>query len=118
MAEPRIAALLTPMQIAVQSKGQRPGAAIENTIKKLQEENKRLKAKQTAGIVKTAGKMKPNSVRLPRELHGMVPVIDGKRVCFKYNLSKGCRDQNCTRGVHRCMVPGCGTSKHGTHNHE
>ena len=37
---------------------------------------------------------------------------DGRRICWRYNMSNGCNDAapgaQCQRGVHVCAEPGCG----------
>eukprot|EP00973_Karenia_brevis_P002505 342281-Karenia_brevis.AAC.1 len=47
---------------------------------------------------------------MPKELIGMASQINGENPSYAYNLegcSKGSNGR-CPRGVHKCMVPGCG----------
>ena len=89
-------------------------------INKLREEVKRLKSnhkgdnkgkgKGKGGDKGKGGKNKKNPA-MPKELHGMNNTVDGKKLCFDYNMKKGCTSRGvnaCTRGSHLCCYPGCG----------
>ena len=72
---------------------------------------------------KSTAKNAPKSkVRMPSELIGMSSTTPkGDHICFAYNLKSGCSSkkkdgEQCDRGWHVCMVPGCGAS-HSVPNH-
>ena len=53
----------------------------------------------------------PRGPKMPRELIGCNWVLDGQKLCFDFNLAKGCSNKMvgaCSKGLHRCAVPGCG----------
>ena len=140
MEENRFQTLLGPYKLAVESKHRSEPTSgdkrLSDEVARLREENKRLKLNNRGNKDKGKdrgkgpskdkgrgnqdpkgkgkGKGKGDSSRgpsMPKALHGMNPFVDGKRVCFDYNLSHGCRArgvEECQLGVHRCMYPGCG----------
>ena len=58
---------------------------------------------------------KDRSGALPKELIGMNASVDGKKVCYAYNMRHGCKvsgEERCEKGYHLCMFPGCG-ERHG-----
>jgi hypothetical protein len=47
---------------------------------------------------------------MPKELIGQSSVVDGEKICFDYNLAKGCDQKGvdrCPKGVHKCAFPNC-----------
>ena len=55
-------------------------------------------------------KDKGRSAPMPKELHGMRSEIDGKRLCFAYNMRGGCNvsgKDRCQKGWHMFCFPGC-----------
>ena len=47
---------------------------------------------------------------MPQELHGMRSEINGKNLCFAYNMKNGCSTSGkdrCERGHHMCCYPEC-----------
>ena len=53
---------------------------------------------------------RPHSVPMPKELHGMKSEINGKKLCYSYNMRSGCTvsgKDRCERGFHMCCYPGC-----------
>ena len=47
---------------------------------------------------------------MPQELHGMRSEINGKNLCFAYNMRNGCSTSGkdrCERGHHMCCYPEC-----------
>lgn len=128
MVEPRIQALLFPLQAASQKVVSAPGnsagdkrLAAEN--ERLMNEVKRMKAsagkganpKGAKGGKGKGGKGKKEGYRrgtpMPKSLLGMSMFIAGEPPCFNYNLPHGCKAkgvERCSAGVHKCMHPGCG----------
>eukprot|EP00438_Fugacium_kawagutii_P031543 Skav209364 [mRNA] locus=scaffold1388:122952:124220:- [translate_table: standard] len=56
-------------------------------------------------------------VKMPKELHGLQPMKNKKRLCFGFNLGKcdnQCTDNECERGLHLCMR--CWKPGHGAVN--
>jgi hypothetical protein len=118
--EPRICALLFPLQGHSRSSGadgsqhKRGG----DEIQRLREEVKRLKSSDSGNKGKGKGKGKGNSKGkgegkrsvMPKELVGMCSTYNGQPLCFSYNSSRGCTSgvEKCERGLHRCAFPGCG----------
>ena len=62
---------------------------------------------------KGAGKKSKDRSSLPKELIGMTSRIGNERVCFAFNLGGCSAGASCKKGVHKCMVPNCGSSSHG-----
>lgn len=57
---------------------------------------------------KGKGKAKGN---MPAALQGCVSSIDGKRICYSFNISTctgAVAGQECVRGIHKCCGQGCG----------
>ena len=79
---------------------------------------------QPARKGKGKGKSKTKRGRgpnVPKDLVGKsLETVDGRRICWPYNLSSGCTDATpggqCSRGMHVCAEPGCGKS-HSLQNH-
>ena len=122
LLEPRILALLNPRPSGGRSSFDPPAKrGADPEIERLREDNKRLRtqAKQANRNTQPDKPGKANGKRskasMPSELRGYEPTIDGKRVCFGFNMKKGCTDKTsdntCSRGAHLCLQ--CGTSKHG-----
>ena len=47
---------------------------------------------------------------MPKELRGMRSEIDGKKLCYAYNMKSGCTvsgKDRCERGFHMCCYPEC-----------
>jgi hypothetical protein len=47
---------------------------------------------------------------MPKELIGQSSGVDGEKICFDYNLAKGCDQKGvdrCPKGVHKCAFPNC-----------
>ena len=130
MHEPRITSLLNPLQL---SSGHQHVAASGNKrtaeVDKLHQEIKKLRAnakgsgRETTGNVnargakqKGKGRSGEGFTKMPKELIGLPPRLDGEAICFSFNLAKGCMsslDGNnaCSRGKHVCMR--CGSTGHG-----
>jgi hypothetical protein len=122
LKEHRLSALITQMPRSGGG-GQSHGHKRESgELAELREEVKRLKAAGGKGGKqagnnhpkgKGGGKQQKKGTNkggiVPAELKGCNPTLDGKRLCFAYNLG-GC-DQSkdsCAKGLHKCMRPGCG----------
>ena len=129
IAEPRIKALLNPFPKAHRGGGgqkrdsaELSGLAAEN--KRLKESLNKARAATPGGKSKGKGSGKPkgnkkdDAIRVPKELIGLPTTTrQGKRFCFTYNLG-GCQGgNNCPRGEHKCMKPGCESSSHGFRDH-
>ena len=135
MLEPRIVAFLNPLPLPYGG-GQRsePSGSKrrpDKEVERLQEENKRMRLQlQQKKDGKDAGKNKGRgkggrsgeksnargNVRMPRELIGLSPEVNGFAACFDYNLQKGCsrscdKNGSCDKGKHACMR--CGSTSHG-----
>ena len=98
-----------------------------DTVNQLRNEIKRLKSSNSGskgsgkggnkggsggGKDGKAGK-KPRGLNpsMPKELRGMVHEVNGKRLCFAYNMRAGCDtrgEHRCPKGDHLCCYPGCG----------
>ena len=129
MKEQRIVALLNPYQLpAGSSRGSGDGAPHQKRERdsdpeksQLREDLKRAKmALQKAnkgGSSGSKGKGKGKSDKnirgssLPKELIGLEPTFNGKRLCFDFNLGKCSGSGKCQRGAHMCMR--CGDDDHG-----
>eukprot|EP00973_Karenia_brevis_P031338 4324886-Karenia_brevis.AAC.1 len=122
LGDAQIRMLLTQMPGGQSSKRE-----TSTEVDKLREEVKRLKSNpqwtyqgSTKGKGKEKGKGKGSkgkvskTLPMPRELvdAGAVPTIGDQRLCFNYNMVKGCTNTvnngACSRGVHRCAKMGCG----------
>jgi len=131
--EPRIVVLMMPLPAARVPAAVEPNPAKRNSdaaeINRLREEVKRLKSSASSGprpvqqMHKSAapmstggkkdkggGKKQRLNIRLPAELvgvSGLQPVWEGKKICFDFNMAKGCQAENsvhgCPRGHHICM---------------
>ena len=131
MLEPRIVNLLNPHQVAMSSGGRQTQlpAGIkrgnDDALNSALAENKRLK-QQLKGDKGKGGKgrggkddksrKKKRDFKMPTELAGLNPTIDGVNACFDYNMKKGCSNQvdgngACPRGKHGCLR--CGSTGHG-----
>ena len=47
---------------------------------------------------------------MPKELIGMLPNIQGQKLCFLYNMKQGCKvsgQDGCDKGAHLCCHPTC-----------
>ena len=96
---------------------------LKNEIKKLKSESSRGSQSNNESRSKGGGKSKSkggnkgkgNQTRqhntpLPKELHGMKAEVNGKKLCFSYNMKSGCNvsgQDRCDRGYHMCCYPGC-----------
>jgi hypothetical protein len=139
MLEPRIISFLNPYQVASnQASGHRgePAASKkregDRDLERLREENKRLRLQLQSGRSNNKNQnrndargSKPGSssargnIRLPKELIGLSPHVDGVNACYDFNMSKGCDRQvdgngACPRGRHACMR--CGSTGRGAHS--
>jgi hypothetical protein len=137
--EPRIVALMVPLQRSAGSSGDGGGGKRDAEIQALKEEVKRLKANPPSRPPKVAAPVlsqpppeafkggrkgrgkrggKSNSgQRMPRELIGLNPTYKGARLCFDYNLIKGCSRTvdsmgACSEGKHLCMRCGGNHAQH------
>ena len=122
MAEPRIAALLFPLPLAsvrMPHVPVNPDKRQSAELDRLKGEIKTLRAHSSGSqsvnspAVKAAGKgkRKQQVPRMPKELIGMEFSIDGKNLCYSYNMTVGCSTRGvdrCEKGLHRCAFPGCG----------
>jgi hypothetical protein len=127
MLEPRIQALLFPLQAGSAKQVSTPGQSSGD--KRLASENEKLRADikklksspakgngykgQKGGKGKGKGKGNKGSWArsMPVPLIGMAPSIAGERPCYDYNMTQGCKTRGvdrCASGVHKCMFPGCG----------
>ena len=83
-------------------------------LDKLRQENQRLKAKVSKGEGKARGKGKGGGkngrdryTNVPQSLIGLNTTLDGKRLCFAYNLGSCMRGvDKCDKGLHNCMKCG------------
>jgi len=122
MVEPRVVALLLPLassaprQVSQQSATKRGGDELErlrDEVKKLRQQGKGDgKDGKGKGVKGKGGKPKKDrGPRVPEELRGMSTKLDGKPLCFNYNMAHGCSQKGvdrCSRGEHCCALPGCG----------
>jgi hypothetical protein len=151
LREPRIIAFLSPLPLGARSApaniggGKRGG---DRELEQLREDNKRLKTRlqfwpndaggnprQMGGKGKGKGKAKGKAsssgdgkgrqsngaIRLPQELIGLNSTVGGVKVCFDFNMSKGCPRKilvqtndglgSCEKGAHLCMR--CESTNHG-----
>ena len=92
-------------------------------IKKLEQANAKGKGDQSGkgygnGKDKNKGKGKGNGghakkdrgINMPKELIGMLPNIQGQKLCFLYNMKQGCKvsgQDGCDKGAHLCCHPTC-----------
>jgi hypothetical protein len=118
--EPRICALLFPLQGHSRSSGSEGNQHKRggDEVQRLREEVKRLKSSDFGNKGKGKGKGKGNSkgkgegkrTSMPKELFGMCSTYNGQPLCFSYNTSRGCISgvEKCERGLHKCAFPGCG----------
>jgi hypothetical protein len=113
--------------------------SLEQSVKDLREENKRLRTKgpqtpassyshqQSSGgggkgsKGKGKGKSKNHSPKVPPGLVGKsFQTSHGEPICFAYNLPGGCTQaapgRRCQRGLHVCAEPGC-TAHHSLQKH-
>ena len=89
--------------------------------RKLMKENQKLKdqlrelksaSDKKTRVEKPAVKKMP--VKLPKDLWGLEPMKQGKRICYGFNLNNcrnTCKDNECERGLHVCMK--CWKPGHG-----
>eukprot|EP00973_Karenia_brevis_P095869 12429516-Karenia_brevis.AAC.1 len=123
LGDEQVKMLLT--QLPATSAGQKRD---NSELDRLREENKRLRSASASswqnnfGKGKSAGKGKKGTGKqgkggntpMPRELidMGCVPSINGQRLCYSYNMQKGCqnnvKDGECQNGAHKCAKRGCG----------
>ena len=121
LVEPRVLALMMPYRVGNRA----PGAGSSQGGNKRHHDegavtvkpNKKHKASGDKGGGKGKGRggKKHSGPPLPSELRGMTTVFDGRKLCFDYNMHKGCStsgQEGCPKGLHRCMFPGCG-ERHG-----
>jgi hypothetical protein len=120
ISEPRICALLFPLQGHSRSSGSEGGQSKRggDEIQRLREEVKRLKHSDSGNKGKGKAKSKGNSKgkgqgkrsTMPSELIGMCSTYNGQPLCFNYNTTRGCISgvAKCDRGLHKCAFPGCG----------
>ena len=121
LVEPRVLALMMPCRVGNRA----PGAGSSQGGNKRHHDegavtvkpNKKHKASGDKGGGKGKGRggKKHSGPPLPSELRGMTTVFDGRKLCFDYNMHKGCStsgQEGCPKGLHRCMFPGCG-ERHG-----
>ena len=135
--EPRIAQLLLQRQKPIGKSEPADGGHKRNNdndheLDRLRKENKRLKADANKGggnkgkgrgngggngdggkgKGKGGGKGRDSGDRgtMPRELIGMNSKVNGKSLCFDYNMKKRCpvKGERCSLGEHLCAKPGCG----------
>ena len=117
LGELRIQALLMPI---------RGGDAVKGTRKRISESparGARKKANRKTGDYanakagnskgKAAGKDKKGNARMPQELIGMESSHNGRRICYGYNMVRGCSESvnsanECRFGLHVCCRRGCG----------
>jgi len=128
--EPRILAFLNPLpSLAARSSGDDHGGqskrSAEKEIERLKGELKKAKTgggrgDQRGGGKGVGGKGKKRDkkpfIKMPKDLIGLSPLINGVGGCFDYNLRKGCElsiDGNgaCKWGKHACLR--CGSTGHG-----
>ena len=137
MFEPRIVAFLNPLPLSAraapvsEASGTKRGG--NKKLERLKEDNKRMrqqlqnkkpngdaqKGKGGGKVGKSTGSSSGagrGQVRLPKELIGLSPTVDGISTCFDFNMHKGCQrtiDGNgaCAKGRHACMR--CESTGHG-----
>ena len=127
MVEHRVVSLLNPLPLPSGSRSQHDNGEssknkrLTNELNQLRSQLKKSKTDSTAprrknndSVNKAGGKgtgKKGRPPPMPRELIGFSSVYEGQKLCFDYNLEKGCTHKGvdgCDRGIHRCMFPGCG----------
>jgi hypothetical protein len=127
--EPRIQALLFELPLGTGSAGSNRGGqkrGNEDNEQRLREEVKRLKAALGKGNAKGQGNgggkgdrkgkgggknKRKGSPNMPQALIGMDKNVNGKPICFDFNMKKGCthhKADRCPSGEHLCAYPGCG----------
>ena len=76
----------------------------QSAAAKAKKGNGKGKGKGAQAIKKPNKKKQIANQRMPRDLIGLNPTIEGEKVCYSFNL-KGCKHSGnkCERGVHRCM---------------
>lgn len=127
----RIKAILTPSQeLPGGPKSKREldvdtAAQVQQEIKRMrgrqqqqpQSQPKRNRHKKGKGQGKK-GKQETNNPRMPKRLINMLEVVNGEKACYAFNL-EACPQKGacCAKGVHACMVPGCGATDHGVLGH-
>ena len=79
--------------------------------------NDRRQAPRDGGTGGKGGQGKGKGPNMPKELVGMAHQDEqGKRICYGFNMSVGCKDASpgasCQRGRHVCCKPQC----HGSHS--
>ena len=134
LLEPRLVHLMLPLPLtsrpASSSSGEKKRDS-DNQLNQLRGELKKLKAGggggkggkgggkngggsrgsgggKDGGGKATGGKKQPT---MPKELRGMLFEVDGKRLCYAYNMKSGCSTRGvdkCSKGHHLCCYPGCG----------
>jgi hypothetical protein len=141
LAEPRIVALMMPLPSAKSTVAGDSGATKRSAdvaeLNRLREEVKRLKTRgqssssgSQGGGPKGGSKGKksdkkaqkfndkqsnrfPGELKGKKDLHGL---IDGKRICFDYNMKKSCHEttnaNGCHKGHHICMRCGGNHPQH------
>ena len=129
MVHPRVVHLLLPLPLSNgSSKKQEPHVdkkrdqSEASQVQRLMNEIKKMKSSKGEGkgagkgggskVAKGANRNKrAGGAAMPKELIGMTPEVNGKRVCYSYNMPRGCDvsgEDKCTRGYHLCCFPGCG----------
>lgn len=125
LTDPAFLTLLLPLP-GGRASSSKDGEAVEveptgQGKRKLMKENQKLKDQirdlksepdKKKRIEKPAVKKMP--VKLPKELWGLEPMKQGKRICYGFNLGKcsnTCKDNECEKGLHVCMK--CWKPGHG-----
>ena len=118
LARPNVSFHLLPLANSAPARPV-PKANPNNANKRKLEDPPRVTAPVPPKHPKTKGKGKGKSKRkgrgpnVPKELVGKaLETTDGRRICWPYNMSSGCKDASaggqCQRGAHVCAEPGCG----------
>ena len=135
LEEPRVLTLIVPLQNAGQAKQAKEPRANTSELDSLRAQVKRLQA-EVKGKGKDAGKKgkskdsagskngrqsgKRSGPRLPKELIGCEPMVNGHPVCFDYNMSQGCSHRGvpfCSKGSHKCCNPACAKGEGDDHSY-
>lgn len=132
--EPRIVTFLIPLPLAtrsMQTEGNQGKKSHDAENERLKKENEALRSRMRTGGSSSKGKgegkssgrdpkrqkVAGNGPRMPKDLLGLNPKVDGINACYAFNLNSGCNntvDGNgaCNKGRHACMK--CGSTGHGS----
>ena len=132
----RIKAILTPFQLLPGGNRLKreldsdTAAQVQREIKKMRGQQQQQQAqskgpKKNPKAAKGQGKRQAKastssaSNRMPKRLLNMQEMVHGEHACYAFNL-EGCshKGARCAKGIHACMVPGCGSYDHGVAGHK